>query len=193
MRRAEPNGGRGLWSFFFQAEDGIRDSSVTGVQTCALPISARAADRPHHGRNRSGRIDRWILVGDDVGATLLQSDRRYAALPHLSRRHLSGVPRLTMLGSGLSDAIAQQFFHWFHLVRDEEPRGLADGATWHGFRRDGEKFRDLVTVNLEADRAANLIDAKLCLDRAFVEHPKDGAFARDITASFLRWAIPKEE
>src|SRR5882762_6816378 len=28
--------------FFFQAEDGIRDSSVTGVQTCALPIWAAA-------------------------------------------------------------------------------------------------------------------------------------------------------
>src|SRR4029077_20499942 len=28
--------------FFLQAEDGIRDSSVTGVQTCALPICARA-------------------------------------------------------------------------------------------------------------------------------------------------------
>src|SRR5437879_1352352 len=28
--------------FFFQAEDGIRDTSVTGVQTCALPISAEA-------------------------------------------------------------------------------------------------------------------------------------------------------
>src|SRR5258706_281009 len=27
--------------FFFQAEDGIRDWSVTGVQTCALPISSR--------------------------------------------------------------------------------------------------------------------------------------------------------
>src|SRR5438093_1489074 len=27
--------------FFFQAEDGIRDWSVTGVQTCALPISAQ--------------------------------------------------------------------------------------------------------------------------------------------------------
>src|SRR5947207_8456900 len=26
--------------FFFQAEDGIRDHCVTGVQTCALPISA---------------------------------------------------------------------------------------------------------------------------------------------------------
>src|SRR5688572_6999476 len=28
--------------FFFQAEDGIRDLTVTGVQTCALPISVRA-------------------------------------------------------------------------------------------------------------------------------------------------------
>src|SRR5690625_6450298 len=29
-----------MWSyFFFQAEDGIRDGHVTGVQTCALPIS----------------------------------------------------------------------------------------------------------------------------------------------------------
>src|SRR3989440_3312185 len=27
--------------FFFQAEDGIRDLIVTGVQTCALPISSR--------------------------------------------------------------------------------------------------------------------------------------------------------
>src|SRR5690348_17853905 len=27
--------------FFFQAEDGIRDGRVTGVQTCALPISGR--------------------------------------------------------------------------------------------------------------------------------------------------------
>ena len=32
-------GGGGGGSFFFQAEDGIRDRLVTGVQTCALPIS----------------------------------------------------------------------------------------------------------------------------------------------------------
>src|SRR5438093_6089704 len=31
--------------FFFQAEDGIRDWSVTGVQTCALPIYLRSAGR----------------------------------------------------------------------------------------------------------------------------------------------------
>src|SRR5437870_11077918 len=31
--------------FFFQAEDGIRDGHVTGVQTCALPISPKRAGR----------------------------------------------------------------------------------------------------------------------------------------------------
>src|SRR5215813_4809244 len=31
--------------FFFQAEDGIRDADVTGVQTCALPISVWARSR----------------------------------------------------------------------------------------------------------------------------------------------------
>src|SRR2546425_12494875 len=30
--------------FFFQAEDGIRDKLVTGVQTCALPISRHGGD-----------------------------------------------------------------------------------------------------------------------------------------------------
>src|SRR6185503_9291796 len=37
MRRGSPG-----WFFFFQAEDGIRDVAVTGVQTCALPIWATA-------------------------------------------------------------------------------------------------------------------------------------------------------
>src|ERR1017187_8816169 len=33
---------REFFLLFFQAEDGIRDTSVTGVQTCALPIYRRA-------------------------------------------------------------------------------------------------------------------------------------------------------
>src|SRR5699024_11725356 len=32
--------------FFFQAEDGIRDRNVTGVQTCALPISPKSVTTP---------------------------------------------------------------------------------------------------------------------------------------------------
>src|SRR5207249_5387179 len=40
---------------FFQAEDGIRDRNVTGVQTCALPICA-------HRRGARGRAVTGILV-----------------------------------------------------------------------------------------------------------------------------------
>src|SRR3989442_9909399 len=42
-----------LFFFFFQAEDGIRDADVTGVQTCALPIS-------------SGKPLRWSLPAHDL-------------------------------------------------------------------------------------------------------------------------------
>src|SRR5690606_41080815 len=42
---------RSTFFFFFQAEDGIRDFHVTGVQTCALPIWKPAA---RVGRNREG-------------------------------------------------------------------------------------------------------------------------------------------
>src|SRR3990170_7749241 len=53
--------------FFFQAEDGIRDDLVTGVQTCALPICRQAPGaarpptppggpaRPNTGRDQIGR------------------------------------------------------------------------------------------------------------------------------------------
>src|SRR5688572_31420463 len=42
--------------FFFQAEDGIRDLTVTGVQTCALPIyfSPNRRGSPASTRRRSG-------------------------------------------------------------------------------------------------------------------------------------------
>src|SRR5438552_4960959 len=48
--------------FFFQAEDGIRDDLVTGVQTCALPISHRVEDLI--GRMREGEIEPSPAVVD---------------------------------------------------------------------------------------------------------------------------------
>src|SRR5205823_10701694 len=52
--------------FFFQAEDGIRDKLVTGVQTCALPISSPAGtvacqlQRARSSRSASSRpSSRW--------------------------------------------------------------------------------------------------------------------------------------
>src|SRR2546430_10553890 len=51
--------------FFFQAEDGIRDLTVTGVQTCALPICvARRSPNPAalvpSMTMRSATASRWI-------------------------------------------------------------------------------------------------------------------------------------
>src|SRR5699024_11756746 len=43
--RRAPRPLRQLLVFFFQAEDGIRDRNVTGVQTCALPIFLEPDDQ----------------------------------------------------------------------------------------------------------------------------------------------------
>src|SRR5258707_11816871 len=55
--------------FFFQAEDGIRDHCLTGVQTCALPISSMprrvSADMPHERVDIDGAINRWNVVSVD--------------------------------------------------------------------------------------------------------------------------------
>src|SRR5256884_2882435 len=46
--------------FFFQAEDGIRDVAVTGVQTCALPICRRAG----RGEEKVAMRDACLVVVD---------------------------------------------------------------------------------------------------------------------------------
>src|SRR6267143_3841463 len=45
--------GRTVRFFFFQAEDGIRDGTVTGVQTCALPISPKNSSRNSAQQSRT--------------------------------------------------------------------------------------------------------------------------------------------
>src|SRR5216684_5597026 len=45
---------RTLFFFFFQAEDGIRDVAVTGVQTCALPISTGGTGIGFSGSSTGG-------------------------------------------------------------------------------------------------------------------------------------------
>src|SRR5438094_10246936 len=52
-------GSRENTGFFLQAEDGIRDRTVTGVQTCALPILQReaiTASRPSHFHSHRKRV-----------------------------------------------------------------------------------------------------------------------------------------
>src|SRR5436189_1956235 len=74
--------------FFFQAEDGIRDTSVTGVQTCALPISHVLAPGRGHVRPRERghhvRLDRRVSPTRGSDGRL-----RWRPVTYLARR-LSG-------------------------------------------------------------------------------------------------------
>src|SRR5438445_13790092 len=72
-----------LFCFFFQAEDGIRDIGVTGVQTCALPISSsesltrmRLSEIPSLSRLSLGTLAWVILAGCSM---------RLSTPPRLSR------------------------------------------------------------------------------------------------------------
>src|SRR5205823_11933334 len=54
--------------FFFQAEDGIRDKLVTGVQTCALPISSsRAAAASYEPLTWTKRLQLWLAKALSTG------------------------------------------------------------------------------------------------------------------------------
>src|SRR5207244_5707201 len=82
-----------VFVFFFQAEDGIRDDLVTGVQTCALPILRRArvdapqgVDATARGRGRTADFafsiaSCGILSGRGVGLIepITASDEELAA------------------------------------------------------------------------------------------------------------------
>src|SRR6185437_16701756 len=73
--------------FFFQAEDGIRDKLVTGVQTCALPISAAL----HEGRTEilhdlSDEVLRARLHGPRHIEVVRQIDARSALILPLAAR-----------------------------------------------------------------------------------------------------------
>src|SRR5699024_10349678 len=82
---------RSLLSFFFQAEDGIRDRNVTGVQTCALPI--------YHRPQLLVAAERARLEQPDVESAFSVAPLADEHVGH----HLAGRPRT-------HEAVAQQQF-----------------------------------------------------------------------------------
>src|SRR5258707_8498872 len=54
--------------FFFQAEDGIRDIGVTGVQTCALPISKHALNSKYFSNSMVIPLSILLRVFGDIRA-----------------------------------------------------------------------------------------------------------------------------
>src|SRR5256885_15436222 len=61
-----------MYFFFFQAEDGIRDYKVTGVQTCALPIFLRFGAIDAAGRR--GSLEHDVRVWQTAGSTVTVGD-----------------------------------------------------------------------------------------------------------------------
>src|SRR3712207_2278115 len=112
--------------FFFQAEDGIRDIGVTGVQTCALPISARhyasdiaAVVTVADDGGSSGKLTRELgipppgdirnclvaLAGDDDRARLYQHRFRSGALTGHTVGNLV-IAALTEMKGDFAEAVA---------------------------------------------------------------------------------------
>src|SRR2546422_1911782 len=69
--------------FFFQAEDGIRDVAVTGVQTCALPISSSQDGLDLHNQlltqAQALRDQRQGVSLEEEAVNLLQYQRAFEA------------------------------------------------------------------------------------------------------------------
>src|SRR2546422_2643127 len=64
----------GIFFFFFQAEDGIRDVAVTGVQTCALPIYTV-------GGTPVGELAKSLKSGGSIVSYAMQSGQFPAISP----------------------------------------------------------------------------------------------------------------
>src|SRR5205807_4911122 len=79
--------------FFFQAEDGIRDYKVTGVQTCALPISLIGWTIEAGSCLRTLWRGDWFsfLLPDALDFRVPTQDR-FSTWPRKRRRHFCRVP-----------------------------------------------------------------------------------------------------
>jgi hypothetical protein len=89
-----------------------------------------------------------------------------------------------LLGQPLAAARSSDLFTFFNLAQTaRQPCG--DGQAV-GFRPTGEQFHLLAAVDVMTDARGDVAAMTLTLDRAFINDPTNGVFARDIAKSFLR-------
>src|SRR2546430_7321251 len=118
--------------FFFQAEDGIRDLTVTGVQTCALPICCVMSigrDQRERGRERGPRGA--IRGGRDEYGGQRTARQRFAPVPFRQERRAGHVPVAVLV---VRDVVAGELHpgrrrdsDWPSEIERQRRRGRADG------------------------------------------------------------------
>src|SRR2546430_8388505 len=148
-----------LFFFFFQAEDGIRDLTVTGVQTCALPISTDVAERDW---NLAERLDG---VGMEQHAGVATSTRERAH--RLQRADLVIGPHHAHDGDAVLENPVERLLLDLAGGRHGE-NDLVTTEVLHGVR-GGERRLVLRGGNGDAERAATISRCKRGTDDGEVE------------------------
>src|SRR2546422_11423195 len=131
--------------FFFQAEDGIRDVAVTGVQTCALPITARSL---------------WHAVAQDCQTCSPSGAQRHKRMDCKDQF-------ISEIADTAAHKIARQVI--MTLQRRKEARPSRDDAGWanrwdeggmpmHGeasavWERDAERIKQCITEEVRTHPA----------------------------------------
>ena len=96
--------------FFFQAEDGIRDYDVTGVQTCALPISVHKQENDvlgtggkmwPLGRERIGRLRCLLFSGREHRRQTQCAKTGTGAGEHLPTAEIDRLKLIRLLHDGV--------------------------------------------------------------------------------------------
>src|SRR5258708_35845115 len=103
-----------LLFFFFQAEDGIRDDLVTGVQTCALPIFCRYACRIIEG---GWLVSRMLVEFEQIQKAQAGDDAAFNQVVTAYRKRILGtIARLIGRPEDVEDVGQEVFLRLYYSL-----------------------------------------------------------------------------
>src|SRR5699024_666941 len=127
-----------IYCFFFQAEDGIRDRNVTGVQTCALPILETLSDGAWEDKEIAPRF---------LGVAQNETERMI--------RMVNDLLQLSKFDANEYELTLErvEFYQYFHQVIDRFEMHHSEGITLVRHIPRGSAF-----VKMDRDRMAQILD-----------------------------------
>src|SRR2546430_17359029 len=135
-----------LLAFFFQAEDGIRDLTVTGVQTCALPIFIDRLER-----NLSANA--WVPINDEH-TMIFNIDLQRASGKFKSMRYADGSP---VPGLARPLEYLPRTNDWMGRWRPVKNKSNDHGLD-RGMQRRGESYTGIVGIPLQDQAIQETMD-----------------------------------